>query len=105
MASNTTVRKSKEITKKEDLDLLLNIAADDITQSFVFDIFGNYGNGARFNPYDLIAIPPNTYGNEKKNKKAFNTNVGRWIFNKAFIEPAKSIFDMVGYFNETITKK
>lgn len=105
MASNTTVRKSKEITKKEDLDLLLNITADDITQSFVFNIFGNYGNGARFNPYDLITIPPNIYGNEKKNKKAFNTNVGRWIFNKAFIEPAKSIFDMVGYFNETITKK
>lgn len=105
MASNATARKSKEITKKDDIEFLLNISSDNISQSMIFDMFGDFGNGPRFHPYDMFTVPAGNFGNGRKNKKPFVTNVGRWIFNKAFIEPPKTIFDMVGYFNETITKK
>lgn len=99
-------RVSKEITKKEDIDYLLNINVDDIGQSTIMEMFGTFEeNKRRFNPYDIFTIPKGSYGNDKKNNKPIVTTVGRYIFNKVFIEKPKSIFDKVGYYNVSINKK
>lgn len=99
-----TKRKSKVITKKEDIDYLINIKEEDITTSFIMETFGEFDGIARFNPYDIITIPPKSYGKgNKKNKTAFTTTVGLWVFNKYFIE--NDLFDIFdnGYINETMT--
>lgn len=97
-------RKSKTITKKEDIDFLISLKEDDITSSMIANLFGDFASGKRFNPYDIIIIPPNSYGpKSKRNKEEFTTTVGIWIFNKYFIE--ESLFDIFQYINETISSK
>ena len=99
-------RTSKTITKKEDIDFILNLKAEDIGQNLLMDIFGTFEeNKQRFSPYDIITIPAGAYGNGKTNTKPFTTTVGRFIFNRCFIEYPKTIFDNVGYYNESINKK
>ena len=68
------------------------------------ELFGEFDGKSRFNPYDIIEIPANSYGPEnKKNKKPFKTTVGIWIFNKYFIE--KDLFDLFQYINKTVDDK
>ena len=96
-------RKSKTITKLDDIKYLLNISDDlhNNTSSTIMELFGEFNGKSRFNPYDIIEIPANSYGPEgKKNKKAFKTTVGIWIFNKYFIE--KDLFDIFKYINKSI---
>ena len=97
-------RHSRTITNKNDIDFLLNIKEEDITFSFIMDTFGELDGKRRFNPYDIITIPENSYGPEgKRNKNSFVTTVGIWVFNKYFIE--KDLFDILHYVNENLTKK
>lgn len=98
-------RKSNTITKKEDIDYFISLDQDTLTGlSFIMDNFGEFGDKRKFNPYDIITIPAGSYGPEKKrNKNAFTTTVGIFIFNKCFIE--SDLFDILGYINEPITKK
>lgn len=96
------IRKSKTITKKEDIELLVNLTEHDITESLLLDFFGEYDGEVRFHPYDIITIPANSYGPEKrKNKEAFTTTIGIWIFNKYFIE--ENLFDHFKYINKECT--
>ena len=98
------MRKAKVISKKEDIEYIANISEDDITTSFFMESFGEFDGKTRFNVYDEITIPPNSYGKEnKKNKNSFTTTVGIYMFNKYFIE--KDLFDLFehGYINEEIT--
>lgn len=108
MAINT--RTSKMITDKQDIDMLINLNEDDITKSLVIELFGDFGEHQKFNPYDIITIPigyggkiPN--GQEKKNKNTFTTTVGRFIFNKYFIECEPELLDLIGYVNDNVGKK
>ena len=98
-------RKSKTITKPEDINYLVNIS-DELyknTTTTIMELFGEFNGKVRFNPYDLIEIPANSYGPQgKRNKKPFTTTVGIWIFNKYFIE--KDFFDLFHYINKTISK-
>lgn len=97
-------RKSKIITKKEDIDLLINLKEEDITYSFIMEIFGEFGGKKRFETYDTFTVPKGYYGVEgNKNIKPFRTTVGTWIFNKYFVEPY--LFNLFGYIDYTITKK
>ena len=97
-------RKSKTITNQKDIEYLISIKEEDITTSFIMDNFGDFGNGPKFNPFDIITIPKGSYGPDgKKNKNDFTTCVGLWVYNKYFIE--KDLFDIFGYINETIDKK
>lgn len=97
-------RKSKMITDKDTLDVLLNLTENQITTTFIMEMFGEFEGKSRLNPYDLLTIPPNTYGpNKKKNKNSFVTTVGIWIFNKYFIEP--HLFDLFHYINKPISGK
>jgi len=99
------IRQSNFITKKEDIDFLLSIDESLIERlSFIMEAFRDKKGKKRFQPFDLIKIPAGVYGKEgKKNKNAFVTTVGLWIFNKGFIE--KNFFDLFGYVSEPITKK
>ena len=97
MASRT----STKITDKNLRDMLLNIQEKDITSSFVYDLFGEYNGVSRCHPYDILVIPPNSYGpTNKKNKNSFTTTVGIWIFNKWFIE--NELFDLFHYINKNV---
>lgn len=94
-------RVAKTITDKELVDMLLNIKEEDITSSFIFNLFGEFNGVAKAAPYDFINIPPGYYGPEgKKNKNTFTTTVGIWVYNKWFIE--KELFDIFGYINHNV---
>lgn len=98
------MRKAKEITNKELIEELLSLTEDDcLTLSTIINLLGDFGDGEKFKTYDYFLVPANTYGKDKKNKKAFYTTVGLWIFNKAFIE--QDLFEIFQYINEPITKK
>lgn len=98
-------RTSNLITKKEDIDYLLSLDYDTVLRlSFIMDTFGEKNGKHRFNTYDLVTIPPGSYGKEnKKNKNSFTTTVGLWIFNKCFIE--EDLFDLFHYISEPANKK
>lgn len=104
-------RVSKIITKQEDIDYLLSIKEPDITTSFIMNNFGDFGNGPRFNPYDLIEVPVGAYGGtmangkERKNKNKFITGVGRLIFNKFFFESDPVLLQFFPYTNDNVTSK
>lgn len=98
------IRKSKEIKDQKLISTLLNVKEEDITTSFIMEIFGNFEGRDVCHPYDLIMIPVNTYGKDKKkNKEAFKTTVGLWVFNKYFIE--QDLFDLFGYISEPVNDK
>lgn len=98
-------RVSKKITKDDPLyDILINLKLEDITSTFIFDLFGEYNGSSKCNPYDIIEIPPGYYGPEgKKNNNKFITTVGLWVYNKWMIEPG--LFDLFGYMNKPVTGK
>ena len=105
-------RIAKKITKKEDIDYILSIDHSKASEkSTIMEIFGDFGEGSRFNPYDIIEIPPKAYGGLSKidkdcisstkiNSSKFTTTIGLWIFNKSFIEPMS---DILGYINTPVT--
>ncbi len=104
-------RVSKMITKQEDIDYLLSVKEPDITTSFIMNNFGDFGDGPRFNPYDLIEVPIGAYGGtmangkERKNKNKFTTGVGRLIFNKFFFESDPVLLQYFPYTNDNVTGK
>ena len=92
------------ISNQKDLDLLFNLKEEDITSSFLMDIFGEFDGKSKFKPEDILKVPTNTYKvNNKPNKKPFTTTVGLWIFNKFYVE--KELTHVLGYINKTITSK
>ena len=96
-------RLSKEITNKNDLEEILSLSISRAREkSLIMDWFADFGDGPRFNPYDTITIPAGKYGIKKKNKNAFKTTIGLWVFNKCFIE---DMSDVLGYVNETVNNK
>lgn len=99
-------RTSKTITDPKEVNFLLNITEEEGQKlSFIMDNFCPFkGKPPRFNPYDIFIVPAGAYGPEgKKNKQQFTTTVGRWVYNKVFIE--QDLFDLFHYVNETLNKK
>lgn len=93
-------RKASIITNKEDIEHIINISRDEArTKQIIMELFGDFGKGAKYQPYDIIEIPAGKYGDKKKNKSKFKTTIGLWIFNKSFLEHVSHI---VGYINETV---
>ena len=105
MALKVVKRQAKRITDTKDIEYLLAITEDECTKlSFAMDMFGEFNDTRRFQPYDLIDIPVGSYGPEgNKNSNIIKTTVGIWVFNKAFIE--QDLFELFGYINEPITSK
>lgn len=98
-------RIAKQITDPKDIEFLLNITEEQGTKlSFIMELFGEFNGKVRFNTYDTFVVPKGAYGKEgKKNKEAFLTTVGIWVFNKVFIE--NDLIDLHGYINKPIDKK
>lgn len=95
-------RESIKVKDKDLIDMLYNLKEEDITSSFIFELFGEFNGKARVNPYDIIDIEPGLYGpDRKKNKNKFTTTVGIWTYNKWFIE--KELFHIFGYINKNVT--
>lgn len=105
MALKVVKRQAKRITNPKDIEYLLAITEDECTKlSFAMDMFGEFNDTRRFQPYDLVDIPVGSYGPEgNKNSNIIKTTVGIWVFNKAFIE--QDLFELFGYINEPITSK
>lgn len=109
MAINKRV--SKEIKKDEDIKYLISLTENDITTSLIMELFADFGDHQRFNPFDTITVSTGGYGGllpngkEKRNKQPFTTTVGRLIFNKYFIECEPELLDKIGYLNDNIGKK
>lgn len=92
----------RQITDKKDIDLLLSISEKDFTMSFIAENFGLINDKPKFNTYDEFIVPAGAYGKgTKKNKKPFRTSVGKWYFNKIFIED--ELFDIFQWVDEPIT--
>ena len=103
-AKSVKKRESRVITAEETQELLKLTPYDACKMSVFMDLFAPFEDRkARFNPYDIMTIPPNSFGTSKKNKNAVVTTVGRFIFNKAFIE--EYLLYELGYINEPLTKK
>ena len=96
------IRHSKKVTNKEDIDYILSLNYDNITQSVIMELFGEFDGKRKYNPYDIITIPAGTYGKEgNKNLEPFDTTIGCWIFNRFFIE--KDFFDLFQYVDQEVT--
>lgn len=99
----------KNITDKEVIKTLIELDESNIEKrcdkkTFIW-LFGKVGNTHRCNTYDYIEIPPDSYGPKtKRNKNKFTTTVGRFFFNKLFIENS-SIFNIIPYVNEPLNSK
>ena len=95
-------RVSKVITNPEDIKYLVGLTQHDVEKlSFIMDNFGVFKGKKRFNPYDVVTIPAGSYGPEgKKNKNSFTTTVGRYVFNKMFIE--QDLFYLFKYISEPV---
>ena len=89
------------ITKQDDIDYLLSLEEHDLTISLIIELLGKFNNKRRFEPFDYLIVPPNSYGPEgKRNKNEFVTTVGLWIFNRLCIE--KELFNVIGYVNKPV---
>lgn len=102
-------RKTTIIKDKDLIDEVCNIAPEDITSSFVMDLFGEFEDKPRCNPYDFITIPAYTYGirDSKRgmNSKPFMETIGTLIFNKMYIARWPSIYESIGWVGGEINKK
>lgn len=97
-------RVAKHITNQKDIDFLLSVKEEDITHSFIMELFGEFNGKRRFNTYDTIDIPVGAYGPEgNKNTNKFTTTVGLWIWNKYHVE--QELHHILGYINKPIDKK
>lgn len=106
--SATTKRTTKMITDQEIIDRVVNIKPEEITSSFIVELFGDFDGKKRANPYDLITVPKGGYGipDSKRgvNTKPFVTGIGRYIWNKMYIQANPTIFEEFGYIDENVSK-
>lgn len=104
-------RVSKTITDTKDIEMLIALTENDITMSLIMELFGDFGDHQKFNPYDIVTIPIGGYGgklpdgSDKRNTNEFTTTVGRFVFNKYFIECEPELLEMLGYENMNISSK
>ena len=102
-------RVTRTITDQSIIDSVISIKPEDITSTYIIELFGEIDGKRKANPYDLITIPRGGYGiPESKrgvNIKPFTTGIGRFLWNKMYILRNPSIFEVVGYVDDTVTKK
>lgn len=103
MASSNK-RESRDVTDKNDIDFITSLTEEDcLTLSVVLRMFGKYKGKCRFHTYDTFTVPKGVFGPEgKKNKNEFTTTVGKYIFNKIFIE--QDLIDEVGWVDEPVSE-
>ena len=104
MARTTSVVKDEALIKS-----VIEIKPEDITSTYVVELFGEFNGKRRCNPYDLVTVPKGVYGIEGSkrgvNVKPFTTTVGKLIWNKMYILRNPDIYEAVGWVDEIVTKK
>ena len=104
MARTTSVIKDEGIIKS-----IIEIKPEDITSTYVVELFGEFDGKRRCNPYDLVTIPKGAYGIEGSkrgvNVRPFTTTVGKLIWNKMYILRNPSIYEAIGWVDDIVTKK
>ena len=104
MARTTSVVKDEALIKS-----VIEIKPEDITSTYVVELFGEFDGKRRCNPYDLVTVPKGVYGIEGSkrgvNVKPFTTTVGKLIWNKMYILRNPDIYEAVGWVDEIVTKK
>ena len=108
---NVEVFDKNLITKDNIVNHFLLLTYDDITFSFMMDLFGDFGGKSKFKVYDTMEVPAGAYkyydpkkNREVSNKNKFITTLGIWIYNIKLIRDLGFAF-LTGYVNENIYKK
>lgn len=103
--------KDVELTKDNLISYLLALTEDDITYSFMMELFGGFGNkGSLCNPYDTFVVPVGAYSFDRKGKKVsnknkFTTTIGLWVYNVYFFRD-DGLADIVdGYVDFTVNDR
>lgn len=103
---------TKEKLSQETLiPILLALKADNVTYSFMMDLFGEFAGKALCHPYDTFEIPVGAYSfiNQKgktiSNTNKFITTIGNWVFNVYFLRDDGLAFLFNGYYSDTINGK
>lgn len=105
----TSKRITRTITDQALIDSVIGIKPEDITSTYVVELFGEFEGKVRVNPYDLITVPKGAYGlvDSKRgvNIKPFTTTVGKLIWNKMYILRNPSIYEAIGWVDDIVSKK
>lgn len=105
----TSKRITRTITDQALIDSVIGIKSEDITSTYVVELFGEFDGKVRANPYDLITVPKGAYGlaDSKRgvNIKPFTTTVGKLIWNKMYILRNPSIYEAIGWVDDIVSKK
>lgn len=105
----TSKRITRTITDQALIDSVIGIKPEDITSTYVVELFGEFEGKVRANPYDLITVPAKAYGlpDSKRgvNIKPFTTTVGKLIWNKMYILRNPSIYEAIGWVDDIVSKK
>ena len=105
----TSKRITRTITDQALIDSVIGIKPEDITSTYVVELFGEFEGKVRANPYDLITVPKGAYGlaDSKRgvNIKPFTTTVGKLIWNKMYILRNPSIYEAIGWVDDIVSKK
>lgn len=107
--ATSTKRITRTITDQALIDSVIGIKPEDITSTYVVELFGEFDGKVRANPYDLITVPKGAYGlaDSKRgvNIKPFTTTVGKLIWNKMYILRNPSIYEAIGWVDDIVSKK
>lgn len=107
--ATSTKRITRTITDQTLIDSVIGIKPEDITSTYVVELFGEFEGKVRANPYDLITVPKGAYGlpDSKRgvNIKPFTTTVGKLIWNKMYILRNPSIYEAIGWVDDIVSKK
>ena len=96
-----------EVNEKNLINQLLVLKHDDVTYSFMMNLFGEFNGKSLCKQYDTFTVPANAYrfldkkGKEVSNKDPFVTTIGNWVFNIFLIRDFGFGF-LFGYINDTI---
>lgn len=105
----TSKRITRTITDQALIDSVIGIKPEDITSTYVVELFGEFKGKVRANPYDLITVPAKAYGlaDSKRgvNIKPFTTTIGKLIWNKMYILRNPSIYEAIGWVDDIVSKK
>ena len=79
-------------------ELLDNLTPEDITKTFISDLFGRTSDGNYIKPTEGYKVPINKFDNDKP----IDTTVGRYIYNLFILQ--KKFVKLIGYINKPLTK-
>lgn len=99
-----------EINEDNLVNELLVLKQDDISYSFMMNMFGSFNGKCFCHHYDTFDVPVGAFkfinkkGKEVSNSVKFTTTIGIWVFNIFFLRDFGFSFLFDGYINKNINK-